>query len=228
MAKRDFYEILGVPRNATAGELKKTYRKLALKYHPDKNPNNKEAEEKFKEATEAYDTLSDEKKRKAYDTFGHQGPRGFGGFGGPGGFGSHGEEVNINDMFGDIFGDIFGMGGRPAGGSKGRGRRKSGRQGARGHDLRHNLTVTFEESFHGAQKPINIQGLAPCSNCRGNGCNPGSRPSPCKQCGGSGEVCFQQGFFSLSKTCPDCHGRGQVIENPCGICQGQGQITSSR
>ena len=218
--KRDYYEVLGVSRTATPDEIKKAYRKLAVQFHPDKNPGDKASEEKFKEATEAYEALGDEKKRAAYDQFGHAGL----GQGGPGGFGAGGFDFgggqgfgNINDVFGDIFGEIFG-GGRGGG--------RAGR-GARGTDLRYNMTVTFEEAAFGCEKTINIPKESSCKTCAGTGARPGTNPETCKTCRGSGEVRFQQGFFTLSKTCPDCGGTGSMIKNRCGDCNGAGRKVES-
>jgi molecular chaperone DnaJ len=207
-AKRDYYEVLGVPRTANADELKKAYRKQALKFHPDKNPDNKEAEEKFKEVSEAYDVLSDAKKRQMYDQFGHAaaGAQGFGGgspFGGEGG--------SFQDIFNDVFGDFFGGGG---------GRQRSSNSRSRGADLRYTLSITFEEAATGCEKQISFMRNRPCQTCKGNGTKNGEAPITCLQCAGSGEVRFQQGFFAVARPCPQCHGEGTVIKNPCGTCRG--------
>ncbi len=210
MAKRDYYEILGVSRNASKDELKKAYRRLAMKYHPDRNQNDKEAEEKFKEAKEAYDVLSDEQKRAAYDQFGHAGvdPSAAAGGPGPGGFGG----ANFSDVFGDIFGDIFGGG------------RGGGSRVNRGADLRYNLDLTLEEAVSGTTVKIRVPTLVPCDSCGGSGARKGSRPVKCSTCGGHGQVRMQQGFFSIQQTCPSCQGRGEVISDPCPSCHGQGRV----
>jgi len=224
--KRDYYELLGVARTATPEDLKKAYRKLALQHHPDKNPGNKAAEEKFKEISEAYEVLSDEGKRRAYDQFGHAanaagagGPGGFDfsqGFGGAGGQGFS----NLNDIFGDIFSEVFGAGGR--GGFGGRGSRA-----ARGSDLRYNMSVTFEEAAFGCEKQISIPRESACKSCGGSGAKSGTQAESCGTCRGSGEIRFQQGFFTLSKTCPDCGGQGTIIKNKCPDCRGQGRKTEN-
>ncbi len=210
MAKRDYYEILGVSRNASKDELKKAYRRLAMKYHPDRNQNDKEAEEKFKEAKEAYDVLSDEQKRAAYDQFGHAGvdPTAAAGGPGAGGFGG----ASFSDVFGDIFGDIFGGG------------RGGGSRVNRGADLRYNLDLTLEEAVSGTTVKIRVPTLVPCDTCGGSGARKGSRPVKCSTCGGHGQVRMQQGFFSIQQTCPSCQGRGEVISDPCPSCHGQGRV----
>jgi len=209
MAKRDFYEILGVARNASQAELKKAYRKLAMKLHPDRNPDDKEAEEKFKEAKEAHDILSDEQKRAAYDQFGHAGvDQSMGGGGGghaQGGFG---------DVFGDIFGDIFGG----AGGQRG------GQRVHRGDDLRYNLEMTLEEAVAGNSVKIRVPTMVKCKPCNGSGAKKGTKAKTCDTCAGHGQVRMQQGFFSIQQTCPKCHGSGEIIANPCGTCHGQGRV----
>ncbi|MEM7220872.1 MAG: molecular chaperone DnaJ [Pseudomonadota bacterium] len=207
MSKRDYYEVLGVGREASEGDLKKAYRRLAMKYHPDRNPDDAQAEERFKEASEAYEVLSDGDKRRAYDQFGHaavDGQGGAGGFGG-GGFG---------DIFGDVFGDIFGAAGRGGG--------RSSVQ--RGSDLRYTLELTLEQAVQGDTIEIRVPVLATCEDCNGSGAEPGSRPRTCDDCGGSGQVRVSQGFFSLQQTCPTCRGSGQIISNPCRTCRGQGRI----
>ena len=211
MSKRDFYEILGVNRDASDDELKKAYRKLAMKYHPDRNPDNPKAEEQFKEAKEAYEILSDANKRAAYDQFGHAGvdPNAApgGGFGG-GGFA---------DAFGDIFGDIFGGGG-------GRGRSNV----YRGADLRYNLEITLEEAARGAETKIRVPTMDECEVCHGSGAKPGTEPTTCPTCGGHGQVRMQQGFFSIQQTCPKCHGVGKIVTSPCGSCHGAGRIKNHK
>ena len=212
MAKRDLYEILGVNRDASEDEMKKAYRKLAMKYHPDRNPDNKEAEEKFKEAKEAYEILTDANKRAAYDRYGHAGVDQSmgGGGGGGGGQGFDG----FADAFGDIFGDIFG------GGGGGRGRSNV----YRGADLRYNLEISLEEAARGAEKTIRIPALEECDSCHGSGAKPGTQPKTCPTCGGAGQVRIQQGFFSIQQTCPKCHGSGRVIPEPCTSCGGAGRV----
>jgi len=205
--KKDYYELLGVSRGATEEEVKKAYRKLALKHHPDRNPGDKQAEEKFKEISEAYQVLADAEKRVQYDQYGHAAF----GDGGPfrGGFDFTG---GFEDIFGDIFGEFFGAG---------TGRRR-GR--ARGDDLRYNLTIAFEEAAFGAEKKIKIPRQAPCETCHGSGCKPGTAPRACSTCHGRGQVSFQQGFFTVSRTCGQCHGQGSMIADPCGSCGGAGRL----
>lgn len=211
--KRDYYEILGVNKNASDAEIKKAYRRLAIKYHPDKNPDDKEAEARFKELSEAYAVLSDGQKRATYDQFGHAGMDG-GGFSG-GGFDFGG--TPFEDLFGDIFGDVFG-GGRRGGRSRGQ----------RGDDLRFNLNISFEEAAFGVEKKVQVPRMVRCETCDGSGAKAGTSPKSCSTCGGAGQVRFQQGFFSLTRPCPDCGGQGQVIESPCGDCRGTGRTRSSR
>ena len=214
MAKRDFYEILGVAKNASDDEIKKAYRKLAMKYHPDRNPDSKGAEEKFKEAKEAYEMLSDAQKREAYDRFGHAGvdPN----MGGGGGFG--GGAGGFSDAFGDIFGDIFG----------GSGRSRGGPQVYRGADLRYNLDITLEQAAHGFDTTIRVPSWDECDTCHGSGAKPGTAPTTCATCGGHGQVRMQQGFFSIQQTCPKCHGTGKVIPDPCTTCSGAGRIKRNK
>jgi len=216
-SKRDYYEILGVGKSATAEELKKAYRKLALQHHPDRNAGDKAAEEKFKELSEAYEVLSSPEKRQAYDQFGHAGlgqggaggfGGGFGGFGGGQGFG------DINDIFGDIFSEVFGARG---------GGRQRGRGGQRGSDLRYNLNISFNEAAFGCEKEIIVPKEMSCKKCSGSGAKPGTSAERCGTCGGVGEVRFQQGFFTLSKTCPDCGGAGSQIKSKCSDCHGRGR-----
>ncbi len=212
MAKRDYYEVLGVTKNASEAELKKAYRRLAMKHHPDRNPGDAAAEAKFKEAKEAYEILADAQKRAAYDQFGHAGVEGAaGGFGGPGGFGGGG--ASFSDIFGDVFGDIFG-GGRGGGGPRVH----------RGTDLRYNLELTLEEAVQGTSVKIRVPTLVTCESCAGSGARKGSAPKVCPTCHGAGQVRMQQGFFSVQQTCPTCHGRGKVIEDPCGACHGHGRV----
>lgn len=205
--KRDYYEVLGVQKTVSAQELKSAFRKVALQYHPDRNPGNHEAEEKFKEASEAYEVLSDPERRAKYDRFGHAGNP-FEGFGGAGG-GFQG--VNINDIFGDIFGEIFGGG---------RGRRASNR----GADLRYNLEIAFEEAAFGCRPKVTIPRPRTCDVCTGTGSKSGAGPKPCRTCGGQGEVRFTQGFFAVSRPCSDCRGTGEVVADPCTKCHGVGKL----
>ncbi|HEY8369991.1 MAG TPA: molecular chaperone DnaJ [Thermodesulfobacteriota bacterium] len=208
--KRDYYEVLGVSRDASAEELKKAYRRLALKYHPDKNPGNKEAEERFKEVSEAYQVLSDAEKRRAYDQFGHMGAEaGFGGFR-PGDFGAG----SFNDLFNDLFGDLFGQ---AAGGT----RRPRGR---RGDDLRYNLELSFEQAAFGTEVTIQVPRQTECPACGGSGARAGTRPVSCPTCRGLGQVRYTQGFFSINKTCPQCRGEGRIVEQPCPECRGGGLV----
>jgi molecular chaperone DnaJ len=216
--KRDYYEILGLARGASGEEIKKSYRKLAVQFHPDKNPGDKKAEERFKELSEAYEVLSDPQKRQMYDQFGHAANAG--GAGGPGGFDFQGfGGASINDIFGDIFGDLFGA---SAGGQRGRGGRR-GRGARSGDDLRTSIDITFEEAAFGTEKVITVPKTVPCETCQGNGAKPGTQPETCNQCGGRGEVSFQQGFFAITRPCPRCNGAGQTIPNPCVSCGGSGQ-----
>ncbi len=210
MSKRDYYEILGVNRDASDDEIKKAYRKLAMKYHPDRNPDNPKAEEHFKEAKEAYEILSDSGKRGAYDQYGHAGVDPQAGMGGAGGAGMGG----FADAFGDIFGDIFGGGG-------GRGGRSNVYRGA---DLRYNLEISLEDAARGAETKIRIPTMEKCDTCNGTGAKPGTQPTTCTTCGGHGQVRMQQGFFSIQQTCPRCHGSGKMVQSPCGTCQGSGRV----
>ncbi|MFJ7567001.1 molecular chaperone DnaJ [Herminiimonas sp. NPDC097707] len=213
MAKRDFYEILGLGKNASDEEIKKAYRKLAMKHHPDRNPDSKGAEDKFKEAKEAYEMLSDPQKRDAYDRYGHAGvDPNMGGGGGGGGFA---------DAFGDIFGDIFGQAG---GGRGGRG----GPQVYRGADLRYNLEITLEQAAHGYDTTIRVPSWDSCETCDGSGAKPGTSPINCTTCGGHGQVRMQQGFFSVLQTCPKCHGSGKINPSPCSACSGAGRIKRNK
>ncbi|MCP3100891.1 molecular chaperone DnaJ [Myxococcus sp. K15C18031901] len=209
--KRDYYEVLGVQKTVSAQELKSAFRKVALQYHPDRNPGNQDAEEKFKEASEAYEVLSDPERRAKYDRFGHAGNP-FEGFGGAGG-GFQG--VNINDIFGEIFGDIFG-------GGRGGGRRTS----TRGADLRYNLEITFEEAAFGSRPKVTIPRPKKCETCSGSGSKSGAGPRACGTCGGSGELRYTQGFFAVSRPCGDCGGSGAVVPDPCTRCKGSGKVPS--
>jgi len=217
MANRDYYEILGVARTANDEEIKKAYRKLAMKYHPDRNPD-KSAEDKFKETKEAYEILSDQQKRAAYDQYGHAGVNqqagfGGGGRGGPGGF---------SDIFDDLFGDIFGGGGRASGGSGGRSHVQ------RGSDLRYNLDLNLAEAVFGKTLQIQVPTFMRCEGCGGTGAKKNSGSKSCGTCAGAGQVRMQQGFFAISQTCPTCMGSGQVIADPCTICQGQGRARGTK
>lgn len=211
-SKRDYYEVLGVNRNASEIEIKKAYRRLALQCHPDKNPEDKQAEERFKELSEAYAVLSDPQKRATYDQFGHAGMEG-GGFS-TGGFGFGGG--SFEDVFGDLFGDLFGG----LGARRGRGRR--------GDDLRYNLTISFEEAAFGLETKIQIPRHVVCEECNGNGAKRGTTPRTCPTCQGAGQVRYQQGFFSLSRPCPDCGGEGRIIDQPCPACRGAGRVRRKR
>ena len=216
MAKRDYYEVLGVPKNATDDDIKKAYRKLAMKYHPDRNQGEdaRKAEEKFKEAKEAYEMLSDAQKRAAYDQFGHAGVdpnAGMGRGAGPEGFGGFAE------AFGDIFGDIFG-------GGNGGGRRAGGQQVYRGNDLSYAMEITLEEAALGKDSQIRIPTWETCETCRGTGAKPGTSPKTCSTCSGAGSIHMRQGFFSIQQTCPGCQGAGKVIPEPCMSCSGAGRI----
>lgn len=205
MSKRDYYDILGVSKGVQAGELKKAYRRLAMKCHPDRNPGDAEAEKKFKELSEAYEVLSDDDKRAAYDRYGHDAFEG--GMGGPGsGFQ---DASSFSDIFGDVFGDIFGGGSRSS--------------VQRGSDLRYTLDMTLEEAVSGVEKTIRVPRLAECGTCAGSGAKPGSAPKTCSACNGQGQVRMQQGFFAIQQTCPRCHGSGKVIIAPCVSCRGQGR-----
>ena len=212
MSKRDYYEVLGVAKNASDDEIKKAYRKLAMKHHPDRNPDDKGAEEKFKEAKEAYEVLSDADKRAAYDQFGHEGVNPQGGPGGFGGFGSGAGGFDFSDIFEGIFGG--------AAGGAGRGRSNV----YRGADLRYNLEIPLEEAARGTETKIRIPTLEECETCHGSGAKPGTQPTTCPTCQGHGQVRMQQGFFSLQQTCPRCHGSGKIIADPCGTCHGQGRV----
>ena len=210
MSKRDYYEVLGVGRDATAEQIKKAYRALALQHHPDKNPNNKASEDLFKEASEAYQILSNPESREKYNAFGHAAFNG-GGYGGFGDFSSFAEEI-----FGDIFGAFFGGGG--AGGRRSE-RRRSGR------DLRYRLDITLEEAAAGVEKEVRISKPMSCEECSGSGAKPGTSAETCKTCGGSGQQRLQQGFFTISRPCPGCRGAGKTIKNPCPSCSGSGSTS---
>lgn len=209
MSKRDYYEVLGVSKDTDEKDIKKAYRREAMKYHPDRNPDDPKAEEKFKEATEAYDVLMDSRKRAAYDQYGHAGvdpSMGGGGFGGG----------NFSDIFGDVFGDIFGGGGRGRGGPQ------------RGSDLRYTLDISLENAVKGATVEIRVPSLSACGTCAGSGAKKGSSPATCGTCGGAGQVRMQQGFFQVQQACPACRGRGKTITDPCGACHGQGRVEKTK
>jgi molecular chaperone DnaJ len=214
MAKRDYYEVLGVARDAADADLKKAYRRLAMKYHPDRNPDDPEAAEKFKEAKEAYEVLSVSGRRSAYDQFGHAGVER--GQGAGGGYGSAADA--FSDIFGDVFGDIFG-GGRRGGGRS---------QVFRGADLRYELELTLEQAVAGDSVNLEIPSLVACTSCDGSGAEPGTTPVTCGSCGGAGRVRIQQGFFSIQQPCPACQGSGTRIERPCGECSGRGRVRKVR
>jgi molecular chaperone DnaJ len=217
VSKRDYYEVLGVARSASDGDIKSAYRKLAMKYHPDRNPGDKAAEEQFKLCAEAYAILADPEKRAAYDRFGHAGVSSAAGAGAgfdPSVFAEFGDFADIlGNMFG--FGDLFGGG-----------RRRGGPQ--RGADLRYDLEISFEESARGAETTIQIPRQESCETCRGSGAAPGSSPTVCSQCRGQGQVRFQQGFFTVARTCPACRGAGKIIAKPCPTCRGEGRVTKDR
>lgn len=211
--KRDYYEVLGVDRGADANELKSKYRKIALKYHPDKNPDDHEAEEKFKEAAEAYEVLSDPEKRQIYDQFGHQGLNGMRGGGGQGG--GFQDFDDIFSSFGDIFEDFFGFrSGRRGGQSRAR----------RGADLRYDLTIEFMDAAFGKDTEVELEKMESCGTCKGSGAKPGTEPETCGQCGGSGQYVRTQGFFQVKSACPRCRGQGRILRDPCPECRGKQQV----
>ncbi|MEH6566890.1 MAG: molecular chaperone DnaJ [Halopseudomonas sp.] len=214
MSKRDYYEVLGVEKGASEAELKKAYRRLAMKFHPDRNPDDEKADEKFREATEAYEILTDANKRAAYDQYGHAGVDPNMGAGGAGGFGG----ANFSDIFGDVFGDIFG------GGGGGRGRSSV----QRGSDLRYTLELDLEEAVRGTSVTIRVPTLVGCETCDGTGAKKGTTPTTCSTCGGHGQVRMQQGFFSVQQTCPRCHGTGKMITDPCNDCHGEGRVEKQK
>ena len=209
--KRDYYEVLGVSKDVSKPELKKAYRKLAIQYHPDKNPDNKEAEEKFKEASEAYEVINDDHKRQIYDQFGHRGLEGAG-HTGPSGF------EDIFSSFGDIFEDFFGFGSGSSRGNRVR----------RGSDLRYNMTIDFMEAAFGTEKTISIPKLDICDSCKGSGCQEGTSSETCSHCHGTGQFIQSQGFFKVKTTCPYCKGQGSIIPNPCRKCRGAGRVEITR
>jgi molecular chaperone DnaJ len=213
VSKADYYEVLGVSREASDQELKSAYRKQALKHHPDRNPGDHAAEEKFKEASEAYQVLSDADKRAAYDRYGHAGV----GNGGPGGFGGgFSGAVDLGDIFGDLFGEMFSMGGQQ--------QQRAGRQ-RRGEDLRYDLAINFEDAIFGTETEVRIRRLEVCDTCKGSGSSSGRGPSTCPQCQGRGQIRYQQGFFSVARTCSACGGAGTIVTDPCGTCRGETRVT---
>ena len=215
--KRDYYEVLGVSRSATDDDIKKSYRKLALKYHPDRNPGDKAAEEKFKEAAEAYAVLSDQSKRAQYDQFGHSlGGQGFQGF-----QGFEGAFEGFGDVFGDLFEDFFG-------GGSSRGRSGGGRRARRGSDLEYHLIINFEDAAFGKETAIEIPRMETCGHCSGGGAEPGSKRTTCSECRGTGEIRITQGFFAIRQACPRCRGEGERIEKPCRECRGSGRTERTR
>ena len=211
VSKSDYYEVLGVSRDASDQELKSAYRKLAMRHHPDRNPDDEEAEERFKEASEAYQVLSDADKRAAYDRYGHAGV----GAGGPGFGGPFAGGVDIGDIFGDLFGEMFSMGGNP---------RRASRQ-QRGSDLRYDLTIDFEDAIFGTETEVTLRRLETCEACHGRGSTSGRGPTICTQCQGRGQLRFQQGFFTVARTCAACGGTGQVIGDPCQACRGESRVS---
>ena len=211
MTKRDYYEILGVSKSASKDEIKKAYRKLAIKHHPDKNPDNKESEEKFKEASEAYEVLSNETKRKKYDNFGHSGMQSGADYHEYSDFG------DIFSNFGDIFSDLFGGGQRQR-------QNKTGLIPQRGHDLSYKIEISFKESYLGIKKDIGIYHYVKCDTCNSSGCKPGTKPTKCSNCGGTGSINYRQGFFSFAQPCNSCGGQGFIITTPCSTCYGKSRI----
>jgi DnaJ-class molecular chaperone with C-terminal Zn finger domain len=215
MAKRDYYEVLGVKKNSTPEQIKSSYRKLAVKYHPDKNKDNKEAEEKFKEASEAYHVLSNSERKQNYDNFGHAAFENGGG--GRGGFSNFDFSNHFSDIFEDFFGEGFGGGSR-----------RKRRSNYRGSDLRYDLSVTLEEAYAGKKQDIKFSTSEKCDLCNGSGSKPGHSPNSCSMCGGHGQVRSNQGFFTVQQTCPQCSGSGEEITNPCNSCSGQGKKQASK
>ncbi len=213
MAKRDYYEVLGVARNASEADIKKSFKRLAMKHHPDRNPDDKGAEERFKEIKEAYDVLGDARKRAAYDQFGHAGVGGQG----AGGF-NQGAGAGFSDIFGDVFGDIFDN-------MRGGGRQRGSR---RGSDQHYTLQLSLEEAVFGTTAKVRIPTVVVCESCHGSGVKPGSKPTTCQTCRGTGQVRMQQGFFSIQQTCPHCQGRGATISDPCRSCHGNGRVQQQK
>lgn len=226
MSKKDYYDILGVSRGVNEADLKKAFRRLAMKYHPDRNPDNKESESKFKEIKEAYEVLSNPQKRQAYDQFGHAGvQQGAGGFGG---FQQGGGASPFGDIFEDIFGDIFGGGAAGGRGAHARGRAASGPAPERGADLRYNLEISLEDAVFGKHINIKVPTFVGCEVCDHKGIKKGSKPVSCTTCHGVGQVRMQQGFFTVQQTCPACYGAGQIIKDPCAACGGHGRVRDTK
>ena len=221
MAKRDYYEVLGIDRGATDQDLKSAFRKLAKKFHPDTNPGDVDAEKNFKEVNEAYEALKDPQKRAAYDKFGHAAFEGMGGRGPGGGQGGFGPDFasSMSDIFDDLFGEF--MGGRRGGDG-----RHSGRE--RGADLRYNMSITLDEAFSGKTAQIRVPTSVSCETCDGSGAKSGTNPTTCPTCSGAGKIRASQGFFTIERPCPTCHGRGETIQNPCADCGGAGRVTKER
>ena len=215
MAKRDYYDVLGVEKSASADQIKSAYRKKAVKYHPDKNKGDKAAEEKFKEASEAYHVLSDSERKQNYDNFGHAAFEN--GAGGRGGFGNFDFSNHFSDIFEDFFGEGFGGGGR-----------RSRRSNNRGSDLRYDLSISLEEAYTGKKQDIKFSTSEKCDTCSGSGSKPGHDAGSCSMCGGHGQVRSSQGFFTVQQTCPQCSGSGEMITNPCRTCNGQGKKQASK
>ena len=223
MSKRDYYEVLGVQRAATEQDLKAAFRKSAMVHHPDKNPGDKEAEKKFKELGEAYEVLKDPQKRSAYDQFGHAAfENGRGGQGGQGGFGPD-FASSMSDIFDDLFGEFMGGRGGPRGRGQGRGATRE-----RGADIRYQMDIALGEAYTGKQAQIRVPTSVGCEKCAGSGAKPGTKPSACPTCAGQGKVRASQGFFTIERVCPSCHGRGEFIEDPCTGCEGAGRINKER
>ncbi|TDL78180.1 molecular chaperone DnaJ [Palleronia sediminis] len=221
MAKRDFYDVLGVAKGASADEIKRAYRQKAKELHPDRNADNPKAEASFKEANEAYEVLKDAEKKAAYDRFGHAAFEGGMGGGRPGGHAGGAGQADFASAFSDVFDDLFGdfMGGQ---------RRGGGQRATRGSDLRYNLRVTLDEAYHGLQKTITVPSSVACATCSGTGAEGGAEPSVCPTCSGMGKVRAQQGFFTVERTCPTCSGAGQIVKNPCHVCGGAGRVKKDR
>ncbi len=215
MAKTDYYELLGVAKGASADEIKKAFRKAAMKWHPDKNPGDAEAEKKFKEMNEAYSVLSDDEKRAAYDRYGHAAFEGPGG--GPGGARGFDFGSSFADVFDDLFGEFMGRGGQ-----------RGGNAATRGSDLRYNMEITLEEAFKGKKTQVRVPSTVSCEACEGSGAAPGSKPTTCGTCNGAGKVRAAQGFFTVERTCPTCHGSGRVIKDPCKVCAGHGRVAKEK
>lgn len=229
MAKQDYYKILGVAKNADKDELKKSYRKLAMKYHPDKNPNDAEAEKKFKEISEAYDILKDDQKRAAYDQFGHEAfAAGTGASAGAGGAGGFRGGAGFSDIFDEMFGEFMRGGGGNRGGGFSSGFTGGGAPQQRGADTSYEVEISLEDAFAGLTKKVKVTKWEGCETCSGSGAAAGSKPDICDTCGGTGRVRMQQGFFTIERTCPSCHGAGETIKDPCKSCSGSGRVRKSK